>query len=154
MPIGALNSGISKKGYVTPEFEKIWLEPAVVQNIVTVEVTLAKVQGELGILPADVSQKISQFSTISPELVKKVEEGKIGNPLIAALDALRSEIPDAYRGWVHYGATSQDILDTARALQIKQSLDWIEEQQTELENLISSLAKEHSSTLMVARTNG
>ena len=154
MPIGALNSEISKKGYVTPEFEKIWLEPAVVQNIVTVEVTLAKVQGELGMLPADASQKISQFSTIRPELVEKVEAGKIGNPLIAALDALRSEIPDAYRGWVHYGATSQDILDTARALQIKQSLDWLEEQLTELENLISSLAKEHSSTLMVARTNG
>ena len=123
MPVGALNSYISKKGYVTPDFEQIWLEPSQVQNIVTVEVTLAQVQAKLGMVPADAAQHIAHYSTISDELVEKVASGKVGNPLVAALDALRSEIPEDYRGWVHFGATSQDILDTARALQIKSSLD-------------------------------
>ena len=154
MPVGALNSYISKKGYVTWDFEQIWLEPSQVQNIVTVEVTLAQVQAKLGMVPADAAQHIAHYSTISDELVEKVASGKVGNPLVAALDALRSEIPEDYRGWVHFGATSQDILDTARALQIKSSLDWLEQQLSDLDACISKLAEAHADTLMVARTNG
>lgn len=154
MGFGALNSSLSKKGYVTSEFAQIWDEVAVLKAIVNVEVALARVQGDNGMIPKNASQLISEHAKISDALVEKARAGKVGNPLIAALDAIRSQVPNEVRGWVHFGATSQDILDTGRALQIKQSYNWLFHQLDELKQKMATLAEEHADTLMVARTNG
>lgn len=154
MPIGALNSPLSKKGYTTPEMEAIWSESRSLQRILDVESALVKVQASLGVVPAQAASAIAKAAQVTPELVERVEAGKVGNPLVAALDALRAQVPADARGWVHYGATSQDILDTARGLQIHEGIDRLLGLLSTLDEAVSALAVEHADTVMVARTNG
>lgn len=154
MGIGALNSQIYKRGYVTEEMEAIWTERALVARIFDVEATLARVQSDLGIVPADAARRIRETAKLSDDLIADVESGKVGNPLVAVLDALRSRVPEECRGWVHYGATTQDVLDTARALQIQRSTELMLAEVEQLIGQVSELSQQHASTLMVARTNG
>lgn len=154
MGIGALNSSLTRKGYVNQDFAEIWEEPSTLSAIIEVEATLAEVQAELGIIPSDAASEIRKNARLNDELFERARNGKVGNPLIASLDAIRANVPEDVRGWVHYGATSQDILDTARALQISESISRLDKQIDTLDEKTSRLAVEHASTVMVARTNG
>lgn len=154
MGIGALNSSLTRKGYVNQDFAEIWEEPSTLSAIIEVEATLAEVQAELGIIPESAASVIRENARLNDDLFERARSGKVGNPLIASLDAIRANIPEDVRGWVHYGATSQDILDTARALQISESVKRLDAQIEALDQKISDLAIEHASTVMVARTNG
>ncbi len=154
MGIGALNSKIYKRGYTTPQMEAVWAERALVGRIFEVEATLAEVQARIGLVPEEAAAQIRESARLSDDLIADVESGKVGNPLVAVLDALRSRVPADSRGWVHYGATTQDVLDTARALQIKQSTSLLLEEIDRLIARLERLAQDHAATLMVARTNG
>ncbi|MFP7696453.1 lyase family protein [Trueperella sp. LYQ143] len=154
MPIGALNSSLTRKGYLSDEMAEIWGERETIARVVEVESALAAVQGELGIIPARFAAIIVEYAYMTDELVAKISAGKVGNPLVAALDAIRAQIPEEARGFVHYGATSQDILDTARARQILMGMGVLDEKLKELIGRLRQLAGEHAQTLMVARTNG
>ncbi|MGO1591844.1 MAG: lyase family protein [Ancrocorticia sp.] len=154
MGIGALNSAIYKRGYTTPRMEDVWSEGSLVGAIFDVEAGLAKAQADLGILPEAAAQMIREAAVPSDDLIADVSRGKVGNPLVAVLDALRARVPDDARRWVHYGATTQDILDTARALQIQRSATILLDELDELISAVAQLAETHAETLMVARTNG
>lgn len=154
MGIGALNSAIYKRGYTTPRMEEVWSERALVGAIFDVEAGLAEAQATLGIVPEQAAQAIREAAQPSDELIEDVSRGKVGNPLVAVLDALRARVSDDARGWIHFGATTQDILDTARALQISRSTDILLDELDQLIGVLANLAEEHAATPMVARTNG
>lgn len=154
MAFGAFESALSRKGYVRPEMAELWSERTTVQCWFDVEAALARVQSRLGMVPPDAADSISAAARVTDELVELIESGRAGNPLIAGLDAMRSAVPEAARGWIHFGATSQDILDTGRALQIGGSLDEVQAQLVLLDQAVSALAAAHADTVMVVRTNG
>lgn len=154
MGIGALNSPVTQGGYANKEMLDIWSVRTQLQSLLDVEVAMAKTQAELGTIPLNAAQEIEENAVCSDDLFQKVLAGKAGHPLVAILDAIRSELPDDAVGWVHFGATSQDILDTGRALQIKKSLELLSQNLSSLQKNVRSLAGKYSETLMVARTNG
>ena len=154
MAFGILSSQLTRRGYVEPQMDAIWSEARTVKAWFTVEVALAGVQAELGIVPSEAAKAISAEVSRSADLVEAISQGGGGNPLVIGLDAIRKAVPAEHRGWVHFGATSQDILDTARALQIRESLDVIDERLRDLSEKVHTLAHKHKDTLMVARTNG
>lgn len=154
MGIGALNSSFQKKGHVTADMEAHWEEAQLIRKIFAVEAAMARTQGHMGIIPQEAAEAISDNAVASDELIEKAQSGGVGNLSVAVLDALRDAIPEDQRGWVHFGATTQDILDTARALQIKAATDLILERLNAVIAATANLAHEHARTLMVARTNG
>lgn len=154
MSFGLLDSALTRRGYVYTDFDEIWGERRTLEAWFEVEATLAEVQATLGIIPKEAARAIRANARVSDQFVDAVSQGGVGNPLIVGLDNIRKTIPPEHRGWVHYGATSQDILDTARALQIRESLDLMESHLIALRDTCERLAHEHAETVMVARTNG
>lgn len=154
MGIGALNSSFQKNGYVSEDMERVWDEKSLINRIFQVEAEMAKVQAELGIIPREAADLILENAEPNEELLLKAGKGGVGNPLVAVLDALREVIPEKARGWVHFGATTQDILDTARALQIKEASALLQSRLDNLVKITADNAHEYAYTMMVARTNG
>lgn len=154
MPFGIFDSNITKKGYVTSRIDEIWSERATVQGWYDVESALALTQAELRLIPGKAAQEIAEAATVSDDLITKIASGQAGNPFALGLDALRAQTPKTARPWVHFGATTQDILDTGRATQVRASLDLVIGHVEELLAALADLAEEHSDTLMTSRTNG
>lgn len=154
MSFGILDSTHTRRGYVVPELDAIWSERRSIETWYEVEAALARAQADLGMIPREAADAIAASANVTDELVEKISYGGLGNPLVVGLDEIRGSVPDEVRGWVHYGATTQDILDTSRALQIRESLDFLLATLDELVRATSELASTHASTLMIGRTNG
>ena len=154
MAFGAFDNQITRRGYVTAQMDEIWSERSTVQSWYDVEAALARVQTAIGMIPEGTGARITEQAQATDAVMEQIFGGGTGNPFALGLDALRSALDDDRRPWVHYGATTQDILDTARGLQIRDSLDLIDDCTDKLLAAIRDLAGVHAKTLMVARTNG
>jgi 3-carboxy-cis,cis-muconate cycloisomerase len=123
------------------------------------EVALAAAEAEVGIAPADVAEAIAaaaaDASTFDPADLGRDAVGA-GNPVVPLVRALTARVREAAgdeaAGWVHYGATSQDILDTATALVLRDALGAIEQDLRSAADVAAGLADEHRRTLMAGRT--
>jgi len=139
--------------YGTPEMRAVWSEENRFRAIVAVEVALARAEAAHGMIPAEDAETIAVCAPgARPERAKEIE-AEINHDMMAIVRAIAEVCGDAGR-WIHYGATSNDILDTATALQIRDSLALIEEK---LKRLLSVLLdrSEGTKTLVCAgRTHG
>ena len=126
-----------------------------ISTLVEVEIALAKVQGELGVIPGDAAERIkAQTASFQPDLIRLGEvTAQQGFPVVGLIQQLREHIGEEAASFVHWGATTQDIIDTALVLRIKHALTVIEESFSSIINQLSELADIHQGTLMVARTH-
>lgn len=126
-----------------------------ISTLVEVEIALAKVQGELGVIPGDAAERIeAQTASFQPDLIRLGEvTAQQGFPVVGLIQQLREHIGEEAASFVHWGATTQDIIDTALILRIKHALTVIEEGLSSIINQLSELADVHRDTLMVARTH-
>ena len=126
-----------------------------ISTLVEVEIALAKVQGELGVIPGDAAERIkAQTASFQPDLIRLGEvTAQQGFPVVGLIQQLREHIGEEAASFVHWGATTQDIIDTALILRIKHALTVIEEGLSSIINQLSELADIHRDTLMVARTH-
>ena len=154
MAFGAFDSQITRRGYVTEAMDTIWSERSTVQSWYDVEAALARVQTKLGMIPEGTGTRITQQAKATDAVMERIFSGTAGNPFALGLDCLRQTLDETTRRWVHFGATTQDILDTARNLQIRDSLDLIDSCTNDLLKITRLLADRHAETIMVARTNG
>lgn len=139
----------------TSEMRQIWSEQNRLEKQVKVEVALAKAQGELGVIPADVADAIiakADASKLSLEQLAQ-EAAKAKHSLMSTINALQKQVGDAGQ-YIHYGATTQDIVDTATVLQIQQSFDIIERDTKLIAHQLKRLAKQYQYLPMVGRTHG
>lgn len=138
-----------------PEVEPIWSDEAFVRQMLAVEAALAKVQGESGIIPAGAAEKIAEAAADLkidyPAMQARIE--KVGVPVIELVRQLRNEVGEGAADYVHWGATTQDIMDTARVLQIRVSLVELEKRLDNVVRQLASLADKHRHTLMAGRTH-
>jgi 3-carboxy-cis,cis-muconate cycloisomerase len=139
------------------ETAALFSDTAEVRAMLIVEGTLARVQGDLGVIPADAAAFLHRASLdvqIDPAGLT-VETARNGVPVPALITAFRkgTEAPDMTR-WLHWGATSQDIMDTALALRLKRVLDLWETRLAQLTGALGLLALAHADTAMAARTYG
>ena len=118
MAFGSFDNQITRRGYVTAQMDHIWSERSTVQSWFDVEAALARVQTAIGMIPVGTGARITSQARATDTVMTQILDGESGNPFALGLDALRSALDDDTRQWVHYGATTQDILDTARSLQI------------------------------------
>ena len=111
--------------YGTDQMREIFRADSYLGFLMEVEATLAEVQESISLIPKNSSRNIRQ--AIHQVTRKRVEEieSEINHDIMAVVKALEEKSGDAGK-WIHFGATSYDIVDTARSLQHKSALELIE----------------------------
>lgn len=129
---------------------------ASIDAMLRVEGALARAQGRLGLIPSEAAQAIELATREAGIDVGALAAGvaRDGVPVPALLGALRPCIPEAHAQWLHWGATSQDIVDTGLALRLRAMLDLWEGRLGALLAVLARLAQVHAETPMAARTYG
>jgi len=125
-----------------------------IEAMVQVEVALAQAQGQLGIIPENAANAISNSSaTFDPDL-RAIGAGTAmaGVPVINLVEQFRTHVGDPHGQYVHWGPTSQDIIDTAHVLQLGTAIGHVEGLLKEVVITLAKLADTHRHTVMVART--
>ncbi|MHC1597943.1 MAG: adenylosuccinate lyase [Methermicoccaceae archaeon] len=139
--------------YGHPQMRGVWSEEARLRYVLEVEAALARAEADVGIIPASAAQTISEaVPKVSLERVKQIE-AEIDHDMMAVVLALSEQSKEA-GGYVHYGATSNDILDTATALQLKEACSILDERLRVLLGVLLEMAEEHVHTVCAGRTHG
>lgn len=118
------------------------------------EIALAKAQEQAGVIPKGVAERLQQavrVEKLDTEAMQSEFE-KIGFPILPFVKQLTKLCDPETARWVHYGATTQDILDTGTVLQIRDGLQLIEEDQEGIIHALATLASKHRNTVMAGRT--
>ena len=151
MPILPIDTG----RHGTPEMRRIFEEETRLQKLLDVEAALAWAHGEVGDIPRKDADKIAAVATLGNVKLARVKEiEKETKHDIASMVRALSEASGSSGAYVHLGATSYDIVDTAIALQLKEALGLIEEKLEGFEKILMEKALHYQSTLMVGRTHG
>ncbi len=151
-----LDSILLQNNFSTKEIRDIWDDKNKIAKQLAVEAALAKIEGELGIIPKSAADKIvaqADVSNIDLSQLQK-ESAEKRHSLIALIHALQDLVGGSDGEYVHYGVTTQDIVDTGMMLQAKEAYDVIRKHSQELIATLAKLTKEHRSTLMIGRTHG
>lgn len=141
--------------FSTSEMRAIWSEQNRLEKQVDVEVALAKAEGELGVIPTDVADEIVKKADASKLSLQQIsdEAAKAKHSLMSTINALQKQVGEAGQ-FIHYGATTQDIVDTATVLQLKQSFAIVERDTKLIAIELKRLAKQYQYLPMVGRTHG
>jgi 3-carboxy-cis,cis-muconate cycloisomerase len=157
MPAAAADSAIYRDLFGDAETSALFTDSAELRAMLLVEGALARVQGSLGLIPADAAAFIDRAARdvqIDPAALA-AETARNGVPVPGLLSAFRkaAEAPEPMR-WLHWGATSQDIVDTALALRLRRVLDLWDTRLAALIAALGHLAEAHADQPMAARTYG
>jgi 3-carboxy-cis,cis-muconate cycloisomerase len=129
--------------------DRAWFEA-----MLEVESALARAEAAAGIVPEDAAAAISAACSVDLyDLGDLLEQGRpVGNPAEPLVRAIRQQVGDDAAAYVHRGATSQDVIDTASMLVSRQVLGLIQGELDRVEARLAALAEEHRSTPIAART--
>ena len=140
--------------FTTPEISETVSDGAWLQAMLDVEAALARAQSMLGLIPTESAGAIASACAADRFDIEAIgrEAAASATPVVPLVDALRASVPGDARTYVHRGATSQDILDTAMMLVARNALDLILADAARVENALAGLADEHRGTVMAGRT--
>lgn len=156
MAIHFMDSTVFSDSVGTPQMREIFKEQSMFQRWLEVEAALARAQASLGMIPEKSAERIAEGAQIKQIDLNRVKShGKeTGHSLMGLLREFRALVglPDA--GYIHWGATTQDIIDTGQMLQIKEALGRINDQIRGVLKRWMPLMDEHRETVMAGRTHG
>ena len=140
-----------------PRVNEIFSAQGTVQRMLDFEAALAQAEADAGVIPAGAAERIRQHCDVErfDLTALAAEAGVAGNlaiPLVHQLTALTAAVDQKAARYVHWGATSQDVIDTALALQLRDALALIDEDLSRLRRVTRDLADQYRSTPVVART--
>jgi adenylosuccinate lyase len=151
LPILPIDTG----RYGTSEMLRVFEEEARVQRLLDVEAALAIAHAEVGDIPRKDAEKIATMAStrhVKVDRVKAIEK-EIKHDIASLVRAL-SEVCGSSGAYVHLGATSYDIVDTANSMQLKDASDIIEEKLVNLKSILQKKAAQYKDTVMIGRTHG
>jgi len=154
-PMSAVSSGIFPDIFSTAPMRRIFADENRVQKYLDVEAALARVQARLGIIPHDACDEIRRHCVAEDfDFAKlKIETERIGYPVLPVVQQLVAACRDGLGEWCHWGATTQDITDTATVLQIREALDLVEADIAAIADALAGLARRYRDTPMAGRSN-
>ncbi len=141
--------------YGSPEMKSIFQEEERLQKLLDVEAALARAHAKVGNISgkdAGIISKKASIKFVKLDRVKEIEK-ETKHDIMAVVRSLSEECGSSGK-YVHLGATSYDIVDTANALQFKEALAIIEKDLGDLKKILLHLAKKHIKTVAVGRTHG
>ena len=142
--------------YGRKELKEIFGEAHRLQYYLDVEAALSRAQAKVGNIPKKVADEISKKASIKYVKVDRVKkiEAETRHDIVAVIRALSEQCTGNAGKYIHLGATSYDIVDTANALQFTESTEFLKSGLKELRKTLVELAKKHKKTIMVGRTHG
>ena len=154
MPTNPADGPILGTLYGSDAMRAVFDERAYFQRMLDVEAALARVQGRLGIIPADAAEAITRAARIenlrTDELAASARN--VGYPVVGLVTGLSRAAGEA-GGWTHWGATTQDIMDTATVLLVREGLALIRTALTAMIAALAMQADRHRHTVMAGRTH-
>ena len=154
MPVNPADSPIFGVLYGSEPMRAVFSDRAFCQRMLDVEAALARVQARLGIIPAEAAAAITAAARVENLDIAAMAASlaNVGYPVVGLVAGL-SAAAGGHGGWTHWGATTQDIMDSATALQVRDGLALV---RAELVAVVAALARQaesHRGTLMAGRTH-
>jgi len=156
VPASAFDSFYLKDRFGSPAMRAIWDDRAMVQRWLDVEAALAAVQAELRLIPKTAAREIARKARVERVDLRAMKRDfdTTWNPVMPLVDALRRTLSPASARFVHWGATSKNIMDTGAALQIRDTYAVVLAELDVLADVLAGLARRHRDTVMAGRTHG
>jgi 3-carboxy-cis,cis-muconate cycloisomerase len=155
MTFSALDSQILGPLFCTDEMRAVFSDEARLMGFLRAEQALATAEAEHGLVPSELGGAIAALSAGDFDL-KTLAQGTAlaGMPIIPFVSALQAALPANLRGFVHRGATTQDIVDTGLVLQMRDAFALLEADLDAILAALIALAKRHATTPCAGRTYG
>lgn len=141
--------------YPDAEMTALWAHDRMVRQWLRFEHALARAQAQVGVIsPAD-SDAICGVDASSIDLDALWPAARnVGYPILPLVRQMAAQLPAGPDGRVHYGATTQDVMDTGLALTLRDSCDHLQRRVDEMGDALVALMTEHRDTVMPGRTHG
>ncbi|MBT6095909.1 MAG: adenylosuccinate lyase [Rhodospirillaceae bacterium] len=161
-----MDSELFRDQFSTPETRRIFSDRTTVQKWLDFELALAQAEAELGMIPKSAAEEIARIcdAELYDLAAMKAEMDRTSHPIVPLVRAMEEKCAkgnDAKGGsgidaggYIHWGATTQDVMDTGQILQIKEAWAAIAADLEILTENLISLAREHRTTPMAGRTHG
>ena len=149
-----LDSVLFRDAFGTPRMREVFSDRALIGRYVEVEIALAKAEAKCGVIPVEAAEAIARqanASTLDFDLLRE-ETDNVGYPILPLVHQIARQCGEAGR-YVHWGATTQDIMDTAVVLQLREALSLIEQDISALREILADLSRRHRDTPMAGRTH-
>jgi len=150
-----IDSAIFGNIFSTDAMRSVWSDENRTAHYVAIERALAIVQGRLGIIPQEAADEIvSHCDVRNIDMAKlRTQTERIGYPILGVVSQLNALCRDKLGEYVHWGATTQDITDTATVLQIREGLDLIDADLATISDSLARLARRYRDTPVIGRSN-
>jgi 3-carboxy-cis,cis-muconate cycloisomerase len=155
MPSTIVDSAIFGNIFSTDAMRAVWSDENRTQKYLDIEAALARVQARLEIIPQDAADEIVKNCTLDKIDMAKLREQteRIGYPVLGVVSQLNALCRNKLGEYCHWGATTQDITDTATVLQIREALVLVDEDLTAISAALADLARRYRDTPMIGRSN-
>ncbi|MGE8409491.1 MAG: class-II fumarase/aspartase family protein [Pseudomonas sp.] len=154
MSTTVFDSALFRDMFGTAEMRGVFSDRALIERYIEVEIALAKAEARCGVIPEQAAAQIAELSRFeSLDLAHMQHETEIvGYPILPLVEQLSKLCGEAGR-YVHWGATTQDIMDTAVVLQVRAALALVERDIQAVRGLLAELAVRYRDTPMAGRTH-
>ncbi|MEQ8332204.1 adenylosuccinate lyase family protein [Nisaea sp.] len=155
MPSIVVKSSIYGDMFGTTDMRGLFEDDTMLGLYLDVETALARAQAKLGLIPEEAAKAITDAADIDKIDMDTLSARTqiVGYPILPLVEQLSGWAPDGLGQFCHWGATTQDIMDTADVLQIRAGLDIVEEYLERIATALAKLAEEHADTPMAGRTH-
>jgi adenylosuccinate lyase len=140
--------------YTRTEMGRVWTDQSRLQRWLDVEIAATETLADRGIVPREAAATIRERARVDAARVLEIE-ARVKHDVIAFTLAVSESIADpAAARWLHYGLTSNDVVDTAQALQVREASRLIEQELARLGEVLEKRAREFQHTPQIGRTHG
>lgn len=149
-----IDSILFRDAFGTPRMREVFSDYALISRYAEVEIALAKAEARCGVIPQEAADEIARLTDVSKldfDLLRH-ETDIVGYPILPLVHQMVKQCGEAGR-YVHWGATTQDIMDTAVILQVRDGLAIIEQDIAELRRILADLSRKYRDTPMAGRTH-
>ena len=155
MPFSPSDSSLFAPLFGDPAMAGLFSDEQFVRRLLEVEGALACAQARLGVIPALEAERIqAACRTLAVDMAQlSAATERDGFPIIGLIGQVRAQVGAPASDFVHFGATTQDIMDTALILQARAALELLEADLNNLVHRLAALADQHRHTLMAGRTH-
>ena len=155
MPTSLIDSAVFRDIFSTEAMRRVFSDDNRVQKYLDFEAALARAQARLGIIPKEAAEEIVKHCNVAEiDFAKlKTQTERIGYPVLPVVQQLVALCRDGFGEWCHWGATTQDITDSATVLQIREALALVEADLNGISDALAGLARKYRDTPMAGRSN-
>ena len=155
MASSIIDSAIFQGIFSSDEMRQVWSDENRTQKYLDIERALAVVQGRLGLIPQEAADEIVSHCRLDQiDMARlRAQTERIGYPILGVVSQLNALCRDKLGEYCHWGATTQDITDTATVLQIREGLVLVDDELGAIAAAMAKLAREHRDTPIIGRSN-